>query len=582
MAYGFVSAPGESGIDGCVLRITFESAFSGRPYVVTDGNGDERRGVVPSGLVASVSVKNCNTTYEIISETADGEEYINTVTTGPYFGQYEATLVVFEATIQVTTVPGAKAIANCSGSVYRATAGSNGVASVIVKRPGEYQVYAAISGVSSNTPSVDVAENGGSYSTSVGFRSIVLTSPVGSAISITKGSVTKSGTSTGTDTFYLPSDGTWTVIIGKGTDSATGTVTVMAYKAYPLKLDFVKVYGVEWDGTSTTAWTRTDDAADFTDPVPYVAGATSYGSPFDTLQPWAGMVKSERTGGTMVAIPKFWYTLTQNGAGLKIQIADKAKEGFHVSPAHMDRGDGKGERDVVYVGRYRCNETDLKSMTGRMCKRNIYRSTARSQIHALGTNIWQSDFAMRFTIWLLYLVEFADWNSQAKIGFGGSAGNGSYTIEGQSDSMPYHTGTSASSRNACQTGVQYRNIEGLWDNRFEWCDGCYTDTNGLNIILKPSNFSNNSGGICVGVPSIGFPSSFSVNSEAGFPLFIPSASNGSESTYSCDYWTAITSTTSIYVGGASGSSKQYGLFNVAFIHGEQSSDIVGCRLQELP
>ena len=39
---------------------------------------------------------------------------------------------------------------------------------------------------------------------------------------------------------------------------------------------------------------------------------------------WAallGMVKSSRTGGVMVAIPKFWYKLTKNGNGLKIQMS---------------------------------------------------------------------------------------------------------------------------------------------------------------------------------------------------------------------------------------------------------------------
>jgi len=38
--------------------------------------------------------------------------------------------------------------------------------------------------------------------------------------------------------------------------------------------------------------------------------------------PWAGMVVSERTGGTMVAIPKFWYKLEQDGNGMSIKIAN--------------------------------------------------------------------------------------------------------------------------------------------------------------------------------------------------------------------------------------------------------------------
>lgn len=38
------------------------------------------------------------------------------------------------------------------------------------------------------------------------------------------------------------------------------------------------IYGVVWDGTSTTVWSRTDEAASFVNPTPYRAGATNYTS----------------------------------------------------------------------------------------------------------------------------------------------------------------------------------------------------------------------------------------------------------------------------------------------------------------
>ena len=34
----------------------------------------------------------------------------------------------------------------------------------------------------------------------------------------------------------------------------------------------IHIYGAEWDGSSTTSWTRTDDSALFSDPVPAVNG----------------------------------------------------------------------------------------------------------------------------------------------------------------------------------------------------------------------------------------------------------------------------------------------------------------------
>ena len=345
--------------------------------------------------------------------------------------------------------------------------------------------------------------------------------------------------------------------------------------------NMVHIYGASWDGSSTTKWTRTDEAAGFTDPVPYVQGAKSYSSPFDDLQPWAGMVKSERTGGTMVAIPKFWYKLTQNGNGLKIQIADRAQSGFSVSPAHMDRGDGKGERDVVYIGRYHCGTSSNKSTSGQRPKANITRSSARSTIHGLGANIWQMDFLMRFTIWLLYIVEFADWNSQAKIGYG--CGNNSNTENmGYTDSMPYHTGTTKNSRTTYGCGTQYRNIEGLWDNVYDWMDGCYYNGNGLNIIKNPSQFSDSANGVNVGTLTSGYPSKFTVRSQAGFPVFVPSQSNGSDSTYSCDYWNFLSSSPCLFVGGDYNQLTNRGLFYVYYNGTSSSYASIGCRLQELP
>ena len=420
----------------CVIKITFDSAFVGQSYTVTDGNGDTKTGIVPESCVDSVSVANCNTTYTI-SAAANGVTYSTAVTTGAYYGEYTATLLT------------------------------------------------------------------------------------------------------------------------------------------------AKIYGVQWDGTSTTAWTRTDDAALFTDPVPAIGGGSG-SSPFDNLQPWAGMVKSERTGGTMVAIPKFWYKITQSGSYIKIQIADKAVSGYSVSPAHMDRGDGKGERDVVYIGRYHCGATAYKSVSGQKPKVSITRADARTAISNLGSTIWQCDFLMRFTIWLLYIVEFANWNSQSKIGYG--CGNDSAVQNvGASDSMGYHTGTMQSARTTYGVGTQYRYIEDLWGNCYDLMDGCYYNSSGLNLILNPSSFSDSSGGTAIGVPTSGYPSAFTVKSVSGMPpVFIPTNSNGSDTMYSCDLWDYNASNPCLWGGGSCKHGTLRGLFYVYCNSASYSSENIGCRLQELP
>ncbi len=456
---------------------------------------------------------------------------------------------------------------------------AGGSFSAALPHDGEWTVTATLgSGAATETVQAEYCRT---KTLTLTYYTLTVTVKAGSVVTAQCGDKTVTGTVPESDSIklYLPIAGTWTVTATLGDKTTTATVDVTEYKDYHLELAYVNIYGASWDGTSTTKWSRTDEAAEFTDPVPYVAGASSYGSPFDNLQPWAGMVKSERTGGTMVAIPKFWYKLTQNGRGMTIQIADRAVEGYSVSPAHMDRGDGHGERDVVYIGRYHCNDS-YKSGTGSP-KVNMTRSSARANIHSLGSAIWQSDFAMRFTLWLLYIVEFADWNSQAKIGYGCGSSSSPQSM-GYTDSMPYHTGTTQSSRTTYGLGTQYRNIDGLWDNVLDWCDGCYNNGDGLNIILNPANFSDGSNGTAVGVPSNGWPTAFKVKTNGGFPVFIPTSASGNDATYSCDYWRFGSSYPCLYVGGYYNHRSDYGLFFIFCYTASNYSGYIGCRLQELP
>lgn len=455
---------------------------------------------------------------------------------------------------------------------------AGGSFSAALPHDGEWTVTATLgSGAATETVQAEYCRT---KTLTLTYYTLTVTVKAGSVVTAQCGDKTVTGTvpESGSIKLYLPIAGTWAVTATLGDKTTTATVDVTEYKDYHLELAYVHIYGASWDGTSTTKWSRTDEAAEFTDPVPYVAGASSYGSPFDALQPWAGMTVSERTGGTMVAIPKFWYKLEQNGAGMTIKIADRAVEGYSVSPAHMDRGDGHGERDVVYIGRYHCNSS-YKSGTGSF-RANMTRSFARANIHSIGSAIWQCDFAMRFTLWLLYIVEFADWNSRAKIGYGCSPSSSAFTM-GYTDSMPYHTGTNQSSR-ATYGGTQYRNIEGLWDNVWDWCDGCYNDGNGLNIVLNPSKFSDSSNGTAVGVPSNGWPSAFKVKTNGGFLMFIPTSTSGNDATYSCDKWNFSSSYPCLYVGGYYSHYSHFGLFYVNCITASYHDGLIGCRLQELP
>lgn len=344
------------------------------------------------------------------------------------------------------------------------------------------------------------------------------------------------------------------------------------------------LFGVEWDGGESSAMTRTDGSAKFADPSPAVNNGDG-SSPFDDIYPWKGMeIVEDPIAGTLVSIPKYWYRWTKAGSKMKLQISNIPRSGFFLSPAHAKRGDGNGERDFVYVGRYHCATSTYKSTTGEQPKASVTRGTCRSNIHNLGSDIWQYDFAMYWTIMMLYLVEYADWNSQEKIGYGCSD-SGSVQNSGLTDAMIYHTGTNASSRDT-YGHIQYRHIEDLWANVYDWCDGIYFSGSDVYIINNPSSFSDTTGGTKVGVRS--------TTSDVIKSFFVPNAtglewalypddvvSDSNYETYVCDRCYYYASGAALRVGG----SYSQGQFHGAFcLHGDSNNanTFSGARLQKLP
>lgn len=403
--------------------------------------------------------------------------------------------------------------------------------------------------------------------------------------------------SSATDVVSVKASGKTVTVESVGNKSGTAVITVSvagddnhtapASKTCSVKCSFVSIYGVQWDGTATTLWSRTDDAAGFVNPSPAVNNGTG-SSPFDGKMPWAGMVvEDDPTAGKLVKIPKFWYKWTRSGKNMKLQIAGAAVDGFHTSPAHADRGDGKGERDYVYIGRYHCI-SGYESQASGTPKTGMTRAVARDNIHNLGATYWQYDFAMYWTIMMLYLVEFADWNSQKTIGYG--CAPGSYAFKtGATDTMKYHTGTTAVGR-AYYGCVQYRYIEGLWDNVFDWCDGIYF-AGALNAkvfcIKNPAKFSDTNNGTLVGIRATGanYISEWTNPTDSGFEYALyPNAINGTENTYVCDYCDWGSSGVVVFVGGNYGDRDQR--FGAFYLNGSTSAAAVsvsiGCRLQKLP
>jgi len=361
------------------------------------------------------------------------------------------------------------------------------------------------------------------------------------------------------------------------------------------------IYGVSWLVGTNPKLTRTGAAASFADPVPSVNGSAG-SSPFDALMPWAGMqVVEDEFAGAMVSIPKYYYRITREGDTLDVQIADGPAEGFAVSPAHMDRGDGKGERDVVYIARYHCGGTEGRSVSGAMPLGNMTRAQFRESVRAMCnhygvTGYSQQDFAMFWTTRLLMLVEYATWNFQAAVGHG--CGNGeSLEASGKTDSMPYHTGTVGETRDTYCVGVQYRYIEDMWANVGEFIDGwrigesategMYAD---VYVTINPAEFSDTEGGVLVHTMSeanaFGWITDWNVPAIDGYSwAMMPATTNQDESLVGTDYvadFCVFDGPALISGGSAVEPIPFYGPFVLGGGVASDSDPFYGARLQKLP
>ena len=486
---------------------------------------------------------------------------------------------------QIIVTVAAGAVVTCSNGSKSYEQTSTGAAVVFnVPDYGTWSVSAERDGLPSNTVEI-VVDTAKQYAAALAFFESTITVNVeaGSSVVCEGGGKTQTKTSeTGSVVFTVTSAATYTITATKSGQEASGTVQITANgQTKTLSLAYVHIYSAAWDGSSTTKLTRGDDAALFTDPVPAVGnGAGS--SPFDNRLPWSGMTKVTDGNNVLVKIPKYWVKVSH--APFKVQIADKATPGYQVSPAHRDRGDGVGERDVVYIGRYECDGSYM-SRSGQAPKVSTPLATFRSGIHALGAEYWQADIALHLTWWFLYIVEYADWNGQTAIGQG-NVSSGAKINTGATDSMTYHTGRAAGTDG--QTAVQYRNIENPWGNVREWRDGIiFSDTN-ICTYNNPANFSdayNGTGAVVRSnkrAASSGWIKAW--GHDTNDPSFIyPSEIGGSETTFVPDYCYYSTGVRALNVGGYYGYGANAGPF---FLNGNDTpagtSANLGSRLQKLP
>ncbi len=239
-----------------------------------------------------------------------------------------------------------------------------------------------------------------------------------------------------------------TLIINQKTYVRTGTTNDdgdMEWTKFETT-DKIKEYGVLWSGGSSTSCTRLGDAKGLVANAYQGSTDTAVVNDFDNIYPWSGMKRCNvnengdilayeddpnfkldgTNGDVMVEIPKFYYKRTKTGKLEEWWICGTKLPGYELHPLFMD--DGK-EMSKVFHSCYNASaytdETDnkvkLRSASGDEPRTRTTMADFRTYARNKG-NIWgMEDLTCISALQMLYLVEYANTNSQAMLGQGCSA-----------------------------------------------------------------------------------------------------------------------------------------------------------------
>ena len=330
-----------------------------------------------------------------------------------------------------------------------------------------------------------------------------------------------------------------------------------------------RIFGVEWDyGDSSSALTRLTPSNDplgvVTETItsePVIATSSGGGSsPFDAYAPWNGIKRrnfvnnapgawegesgfSTTTNDTMVWIPEFYVKVVDDSSGQKRRyyLSDKPMDGFVLHP-------GSGQ----YVGAY-VTSNSKESKSGKSFQVNQSIVTMRTNAKSKGTGWGLIDWAERSAIQFLFVIEFANWNSQVL--FNQTSGTQNQT--GLTDSLSYHTGYNGK--------VRYRWIEDLWNGVYEWTDGLNVVSGKVYVSTDRENYQSD---ITEGYTLIDGCAGNNYNIQKlkfdennPWSIGLPEQTGGSEYTkYIGDDGYILNGTCVLYCGGNWNSNSNHGLF----------------------
>lgn len=417
--------------------------------------------------------------------------------------------------------------------------------------------------------------------------------------------------------------------VGIGTTSPSTALHVVGTV---LANDFQSYYGVSWN-ESTDTYTRTGllssvaVASKPSDTLLPIQSAMRRCLVFDNgtvnyyLSPTDSTKKADGTaadltgahGQVMVEIPKFYYRYSFASNVHTWNISQYPLSGFTLHPAFKQ---GTTVYDYVYVGAYEGILYDtsgaayvdytsaftidwaadvLSSVSAKKPVTNGTRAQFRSAASRRGSNWFQYSFDIASAIQLLYLTEYASFNSQSMIGAGISnvadwqTYNNYYPIapSGNSNAIGNASGNTAGSASAATEAskyLSYRGIENLFGHIWKFVDGININNAVPYVTNIPTNFADDTATNYTALTTTAYTGNSTTNGYQNTlaPVargFLPTSVGALASTKITDYYWYGSGWRALLLGGYAHNGAYDGAFSFhAYDASSTSYSSIGGRL----
>ena len=321
--------------------------------------------------------------------------------------------------------------------------------------------------------------------------------------------------------------------------------------------------------------------------VQYYLGATDSTKREDGV---LASVLDGTNGQVMTQIPAFYYKYGFAGTTHTWEISLTPADGFSLHPAFIKNGVAV---DYRYIGAYEGIGYDngttayidcgtaaannwaggaidlandkLGSVSGFAPMMDETRAEFRAIAANRGTGWRQQDFDLVSAIQLLYITEYADWNSQLMIGEGRTALSGgtwvkdSYIgVTGKSNADG--NGTNSVGGNTNNAYMTYRGIENFFGNIWKWVDGININGNVPYVSNNDVNFADDTAAnyTDLGI-TLGAVDGYVKTLEQQARGFLPASVGGASNTYITDYYYQAAGWRVAVLGGAADSGANAGV-----------------------